>query len=129
MLQNPTVHSGQSKAAMLPAENLGRSHQGCMITVGQAENSVPSGQVPASRGKPCRAPYRDSQPEGHSLTISCLLLGFPDTDTLYRELLSSDFSLPWRQRRASPPCFISGATVLVTLLQLPHLPYTCLFDL
>lgn len=27
MLQDPTLHSGQSKAAMLPAEKLGRSHQ------------------------------------------------------------------------------------------------------
>lgn len=31
MLQNPSVHTGQSKAAMLPAEKLGRSHQGCAI--------------------------------------------------------------------------------------------------
>lgn len=34
MLQDPTVHSGQSKAAVLLAEKLGRSHQGCAIMSG-----------------------------------------------------------------------------------------------
>lgn len=61
-------------------------------------------------------PYKASQPVGHSLPISHVLLGFPDTDTLSRELLSFDFLLPRRRRPALPPRFISPASALVTLL-------------
>lgn len=70
----------------------------------------------ASRGQTPVSLYKDSQPEGHFLTISHLLLDFSDPDSLDREPLSFGFSLPWRQRPASPPCFIS--------LCLSHAPAT-----